>query len=186
MIRPIFNLTKKLGCYHNRVVGNHPYFMPLNVHLNQNLHIENDWHCIITKNLEKYDERKFTKSDLKNMEEVYLKLWNKSDYEGIPSSKRIIEDINSFVNVAWSAIYQARGIDVFDLCQMVEIRNAEINTKNKRGVMRKKTTGFGIIDYWMHKSVKGLIDERIQKIKNIFNYKSTESIIENYESDKEN
>ena len=49
LIRTIFNLTKKLVCYHNRVVGNHPYVIPLDDHLNQDLHIGHDWNCIITK-----------------------------------------------------------------------------------------------------------------------------------------
>ena len=65
MIRPNFNLTKHLVCYHNRVVGNHPYVMSLDAHSNQDLHIGHDCHFIITKHLEKDDERKFTKADPK-------------------------------------------------------------------------------------------------------------------------
>ena len=131
----------------------------------------------------KDDEINFIKADPKKIEEGYLKLCNKYDDEGIPSSKRVIEDIHRVVNVAWPSIYQARGIDVHDLCQRVGRRNSEINTKNKRGGKRTKNTGFGIIDYWMHKIVKGLIDERKQKSKDIDHYSSTESMIENYESD---
>ena len=55
LIRPLFNVTKHLGCYHNRFVGNHPYVMPLDAHLNQDLHTGHDWHCIITKHLNKDD-----------------------------------------------------------------------------------------------------------------------------------
>ena len=186
LIRPLFNVTKHLGCYHNRVVGNHPYVMPLDAHLNQDLHTGHDWHCIITKHLNKDDERKFKKTDPKKMEEGYLKLWNQPDDEGIPSSKRIIEDIHLVVNVAWPAIYQSRGTAVHDLCQRVGRRRDEQQTIKKRGGKRTKNKGFGIIDYWMHKSVKGLIDERIQKSKDIMHCNSTESLIENNESDKEN
>ena len=62
MIKPEFDLTKHLGCYHNRVVGNHPYVMPLDAHLNRDLQLSHDYHCIITWNLKDDDPRKFTKA----------------------------------------------------------------------------------------------------------------------------
>ena len=62
LIKPEFDLTKHLGCYHNRVVGNHPYVMPLDEHLNRDLQLSHDYHCIITWNLKDDDPRKFTKA----------------------------------------------------------------------------------------------------------------------------
>ena len=75
------------------------------------------------------------------MEEGYLKLWNQPYDEGIPSSKRIIEDIHRVVNVAWPIIYQSRGIAVHDLCQRAGRRKDENQTIKKEVVNVQKIKG---------------------------------------------
>ena len=42
-----------------RVVGNHPYLMPLDVHLNEDLHSSCHYQCVITQYLRQDGPRKY-------------------------------------------------------------------------------------------------------------------------------
>ena len=81
--------------YANRVVGNHPEMMPLDAHLNQNLHSSVDTHAIITKSLLWNHPHKFSKRIPKALAKAYQQIWDPSlgIYEGAPTSARICEDI---------------------------------------------------------------------------------------------
>ena len=97
--------------FKNRVVGNHPQFMPLDEHLNQYLHKNVDVHTIITRDLPDDDPIKFSKRTPKQMAKAYHRIWDISlgIDAGAPCSKRICEDINRVIDKAYLSIYQNRG-----------------------------------------------------------------------------
>ena len=112
LVRPMLGINDNLKRFENRVVGNHPYLMPLDAHLNQDIHLSHDYHTILTCDLPDNSPLKFSKKTPKNMEAGYLKLWDHTlpKGQGCPSSDRIIHDIKGVLEVAYPKLYQARGI----------------------------------------------------------------------------
>ena len=61
LIRPLQGVNHHLRRYRDRVVGNHPYLMPLDSHLNQDLHLCFDYHVLLTETLDENNTKKFSK-----------------------------------------------------------------------------------------------------------------------------
>ena len=61
---PKFLVCEHLGVYKNGVVGNHLYLMPLDAHLNQELHSAHKFNCILTQDLDN-DKKQFLHEDTK-------------------------------------------------------------------------------------------------------------------------
>ena len=165
IVFPKFGVCNHLGVYKNRVVGNHPYLMPLDAHLNQDLHSAHKYHCILTQDLDDDNANKFSMKTPKLMERGYLKLWEPDQpgrEEGCPSSSRILTDINNVIHRAYPALYQNRGIAVHHLCERSGRRRQEVMlgkkpVESKRGGARKKSENYDIGDNWVHPSVRHLL-----------------------------
>ena len=52
-------LSEARRFYEGKPVRNSPEFMPLDTHLNQDLHSSHDYHSTVTQHLEEDDPRKF-------------------------------------------------------------------------------------------------------------------------------
>ena len=110
LILPQLGLNKGT-IYNNRPVGNLPALMPMDAHLNKDIHQCVDFHVMLTKYLPDDDERKFTKRTPKLMAKSYKRIWDLSHgpNAGAPISKRIVEDINRVIDVTYLAIFNNRG-----------------------------------------------------------------------------
>ena len=121
------------------------------------------------------------------MEEGYLKLWNQPDESGVPSSRRIIQDVTKVLNEAWPAIYKARGKACHHLCSRNGRRNT-IKTKNKKHTRAHtiKIEHFGVLDDFIHPSVS---NHKIDHFKNsirIYQGLFSDKEQKEYNNDKEN
>ena len=85
-------LSEARRFYEGKPVRNSPEFMPLDTHLNQDLHSSHDYHSTVTQHLEDDDPRKFDGSTPKRMSDSYHRLFH-PDTGVAPSSDRILEDI---------------------------------------------------------------------------------------------
>ena len=93
-------LVPMCGCnsgttFTNRSVGNSPVFMPLDNSLNNDVKIQHDFHCALTSHLAIDDEMKFSNTAPKLILRGIRQLIEGHLLEdGVPSSKRIVEDCN--------------------------------------------------------------------------------------------
>ena len=79
--------------YEGKPVGNSPEFMPLDTHLNQDLHSSHDFHATLSQDLPDDDPKKFDGSTPKRLSESYHKLFHPQT--GVaPSSSRIKQDVS--------------------------------------------------------------------------------------------
>ena len=85
--------SKARRFYEGKPVGNSPEFMPLDTHLNQDLHSSHDYHATVIQHLEDDDRRKFHGSTRKQMSDSYHRLFH-PDTGVAPSSDRIMEDVS--------------------------------------------------------------------------------------------
>jgi len=93
--------------YEGKPVGNSPEFMPLDTHLNQDLHSSHDLHATITQNEADNDPKKFDGSTPKRLSESYHRLFHPQS--GVaPSSDRIIQDVQR-VLVSLETVLEAEG-----------------------------------------------------------------------------
>ena len=122
-------------CYANRVVGSHPEMMPLDAHLNADIHKAVDNHAIITKHLPKEHPLKFSKRTPKHMSSAYKRLWDISlgPYAGVPNSKRICEDIERIIDKTYIEIVNNRGMALCGPHTCTGRRRNEIGGKGRRG-----------------------------------------------------
>ena len=97
------NVVNGSTAYAKQVVGNHMRLMPLDEHLNQDLHHSVDLHVIISKRLPNNHPDRFSKRTSKLMSSAYRRIWDTSlgIHKGTPTSPRICEDINRVVDVAY-------------------------------------------------------------------------------------
>eukprot|EP00593_Proboscia_inermis_P010417 CAMPEP_0171311144 /NCGR_PEP_ID=MMETSP0816-20121228/21371_1 /TAXON_ID=420281 /ORGANISM="Proboscia inermis, Strain CCAP1064/1" /LENGTH=172 /DNA_ID=CAMNT_0011795719 /DNA_START=717 /DNA_END=1233 /DNA_ORIENTATION=- len=95
----------------NCATGNQPGLMPLDAHLNQDLHSQTDYHVLLSNSLPDDDKRKISKRTPKKCAEAYKRIWDSSlgpDAEA-PTSKRIKKDIDRVVDGTYLKIFNARG-----------------------------------------------------------------------------
>ena len=178
LIRPLNGVNDKYKRYKDRVVGNHPYLMPLDAHLNQDLHSAFDYHCVITQHLPEDDPRKFSRKTPKAMERGYLKLWDHTlpEGEGCPSSSRILRDIREVVNVSYKKLYDARGIALqHDARKGRRASEYRVKRSNNWGGIRIKSETYYLGDEWIHPSVVPLIGKEIETSEIRFSQKNKET-----------
>ena len=166
LIRPLNGLNDKYSRYKDRVIGKHPYLMPLDAHLNQDLHAAFDYHCVLTQHLSQDDPKKFSRNTPKVMERGYLKLWDHTlpEGEGCPSSARILRDINQVVNISYKRLYDARGIALQHVARKGRRATQCVREKSKNwGGKRVKSETYHAGVEWIHPSIVSLIGEEIEK-----------------------
>ena len=162
MIVPLNGLSAGT-VYANRMVGMRPEAMPLDAHLNQDLHVAVDRHVNLTQHLPDYlpDGRtphpnKFSKRTPKVLSSAYKRVWDPSlgPMAGAPLGARIIEDIQRVVNKTYLKIFERRG-RVLDTAQYTGRRAVEQEERFTQpwGGSRQKGTG-PVREYWIHDAVK--------------------------------
>ena len=93
--------------YQGKPVGNSPEFMPLDCHLNQDIHACHHYHAQITQHIPDENPLKFTSSTPKRLADSYIRLTH-PDTGIVPSSDRILEDIQR-VLLSLERVREARG-----------------------------------------------------------------------------
>ena len=91
--------------------------MPLDLHLNQDVHLAVDNHTIITKSLPWKYPNKFSKRTPKALAKAYERIWDPTlglD-AGAPTSDRICEDINRIIDKTYLSIVENRGRALYGL-----------------------------------------------------------------------
>lgn len=87
------NLPNDAGrFYKGKPIGNSPEFMPLDTHLNQDLHTSHDLHVTITQALPDNDHRKFDGSTPNRLSDSYRRLFH-PDTGVAPTPNRIMQDV---------------------------------------------------------------------------------------------
>ena len=146
--------------------GNQPGLMPLDAHLNQDLHSETDYHVLLSNSLPDDDKRKFSKRTPKKCAEAYKRIWDPSlgPDAGAPTSKRIKEDIDRVVDETYRKIFNARGC-------VIETgntgRRAVKRDGAKRGGARIKNVQVQVESYeeWIHPDISFVSNDIYLKAK---------------------
>eukprot|EP00957_Ditylum_brightwellii_P170914 13008655-Ditylum_brightwellii.AAC.1 len=116
-ILPKWGLNKGM-CYDNRVPGNAPEFNALDSNLNCDIHCAVLEHCSHTAQLAQTDKQKFSVSTPLRQDSAYLRLWDpelqatKGKDAGVPSLRRIDEDMTCISNYSVLKRYSVRGVIV--------------------------------------------------------------------------
>jgi hypothetical protein len=127
--------------YRDRPPGDSPECMPTDNSLNEEAHAGVRAHVARTILLMLDDPKKFSLATPKEIDRAYTRLFDPSlgPNQGIPCSRRIIEDCNKFVS-SLEAIYDAKGTMVPGLGNRIGHRreNAVGISKSNHGGERKK------------------------------------------------
>ena len=150
--------------------------MPLDAHLNQDLHRCVDHHVIISKRLPDNHPSKFSKRTPKLMSSAYHRIWDTSlgIHQGCPTSSRICEDINRVVDHAYLDVVNNRGRALHGNHTCVSRRRSESGSKGGHGGKRVKGVVAQDID-WVHESIAYLRDEVVQKYRQNVNREGSQN-----------
>jgi len=127
--------------YNGKPVGNSPEYMPLDCHLNQDIHACHHYHTQLTQPIPDENPLKFTSSTPKRMADSYIRLTH-PDNGVVPSSDRILEDINR-VLLSLERVREARGCIIDDSSRVgrrFELNEEHnVNSYNNWGGKRTKS-----------------------------------------------
>lgn len=129
--------------------------MPLDCHLNQDIHLAVKRHAAITDHLPSSDARKFSIATPHAAVNAYLCIWNHP--QGVPSSSRIINDINCIIDVHLLSIMEAEGSFVEDLGNRSGKRYMKVSSKSRGGKRTKKPYDPTTCSF--HPDVQDVVDE---------------------------
>ena len=124
--------------HHGKPVGNSPEFIPLDTHLNQDVHQSHNLHATVTSHLPEDDPNKFSSSTPQRMLQSYMRIFDPID--GVaPTGDRIIQDITR-VLISMEKVKEMRGC-IIDENQRSGRRFIEHESGEKRngGYRHKKT-----------------------------------------------
>ncbi len=134
--------------YKQNPIGNSPEFMPLDAHLNQDVHASHDFHKCITAHLDEDHPNKFSGSTPLRLVSSYQRIFHPTS--GVaPSSNRIMEDITRVLN-SLEKVRGARGCIVNDCSVTRQGRRFESNKSSEtesRGGPRYKDTQENYLQY---------------------------------------
>jgi hypothetical protein len=118
------------GRYAGRPVGNSPELMPLDNSLFRDLRTSLNLHIGFTAHLPDTDERKYSKSTPKRIDQAIVRLWDPET--GIsPKPCRIVQDIGRFPSACVQIVECGGGI-VPGLAERNGHRRGRVGTKNDR------------------------------------------------------
>ena len=136
--------------YEGKPVGNSPEFMPLDTHLNQDLHSSHDFHVTLTQDLPDDNDKKFDGSTPKRLSQSYHKLFHPQT--GVaPSSIRIQQDVSRVLQ-SLESVLAADGCIIDE-----NVRTGRRYEKNDDSSKKK----------WGGKRVKSSQDEYLLQLKNM-------------------
>jgi len=127
--------------YKGKPIGNSPEYMPLDTHLNQDIHASHDHHVVLTHDAPDDNIKKFSGSTPKRLTSSYIRLTH-PETGVVPISNRIMEDINR-VLLSMERVRQARGCLIDENCRngRRHEKNEEVTTiSNNWGGKRNKNT----------------------------------------------
>ena len=101
------NMDDLKGKYKTNLIGNSPEFMPWDAHLNADVHSSVDYHCLVAKDLDKNDPRKFDASTPKNMLKAYQRVLDPGPDGLVPTPARICQDVRRII----LALHMVRAAD---------------------------------------------------------------------------
>ena len=157
--------------------------MPLDNSLNQDIKLAHMFHCAITSDLPAHDERKFSNSTPKIIARGIKRLMEgHSPEDGVPSSKRIIEDCDRALT-AMRIVCEHKGAIVPGLADRNGIRYAKEGT-NGRGGPREKCRQLQAASC-VHPSVTSLVNEKRKEVVSKFNHSFECDVEDENESDVE-
>ena len=93
--------------YQGKPIGNSPEYMPLDTHLNQDIHTSHDYHVTVTSTIAETDQRKFSGSTPKRLANSYIRLTDPTTGV-VPTPNRIIQDVER-VLVSLEKVRNAKG-----------------------------------------------------------------------------
>ena len=125
-----------------------PEFMPLDNSLNRDLQCSHDYHCAVTSHLEEDDNRKFSKKTPRRIARGIKRIWDCVGSEGVPSSKRIIEDVVKALS-AMRKVEEEGGKIVPKLVARSEHRYRKEGRMGGHGGKRVKNIK-QVQDKWLH------------------------------------
>ena len=122
--------------YKQNPIGNSPEFMPLDAHLNQDVHSSHDFHKILSEDLPENDPKKFSGSTPHRLASSYLRLFH--PITGVtPSSKRIIDDVTRVID-SLEKVRGAQGCIIDESSAKRKGRRYEASGLTTRGGKRTK------------------------------------------------
>ena len=144
--------------YENRMVGNSPEFMPMDMSLNWDVKSSHNFHCAITSDLDEEDERKFSMKTPKMIARGIKRLFEYHlPAEGVPCSSRIIHDCDQALR-AMKIVCDHRGAIIPGLANRNSHRYTSDGT-NRQGGIREKCYVLAE-GRWLHPIVSTLRDEK--------------------------
>ena len=151
-----FNGLSAGKIYVKCMVGMRSEVMPLDIHLNQDLHDSVGRHVNLTSHLPDSHPNKFSKHTPKALSKAYKWIWDTElgIHQGAPVHKRIKEDIERVVNKTYLEIFYRRG-RVLNTAAYTGRRAVEQKERYaaQHGGTRYKGAG-PVRKYWVHPQVK--------------------------------
>ena len=143
-----FNKMNAGTRYEHMPVGNSPEFMPLDNSLNRDLQLSHDYHCAVTAHLDDDDVGKFSKKTPNTISRGITRIWDIVAPQGVPSSKRIVEDVERALE-AMRRVEEEGGKIVPKLVSRTGHRYRKEGKKGGHGGKRIKNTHVQQ-DRWLH------------------------------------
>ena len=128
IIRQLLDLRKK---FKDDPLGNYPYVMPWDSHLNQDVHACHDQYKFLTANLNDDDKKKFDGNTPNIISSSYTRLFN-PDTGCVPSPKKITQDVDRFL-LPLKSLRESRGAIIIYSCLQSGRRQKRIKKKNPNG-----------------------------------------------------
>ncbi len=135
--------------------------MPLDSHLNKDIHEAVKTHSTYTNSLDRNDPKKFSITTAKRGQSAYRRVWDPS-FEpdgGVPNSEHIMQDVDRIFDEVILKLVEARGVAVRGIGQR-RGRRDDKNMKLVQGGKRVKNLTFE--SPWIHpdafQSVRNVVD----------------------------
>ena len=156
--------------YANRMVGMRPEVMPLDAHLNQDIHESVDRHVNLTSHLPDGHPNKFSKRTPTHLSNAYKRVWDPDlgPDAGAPLGRRIKQDVDRIVNKTYLQIVARRG-RVLDTAAYLG-RRAELHEDRVAAPWGgPRTKGEGPVrTYWIHSNVNSYEGQLMEKSRTAF------------------
>ena len=150
--------------YANRMVGMRPEVMPLDAHLNQDIHESVDRHVNLTAHLPDNHPNKFGKRTPKQLSKAYRRVWDPAlgPDAGAPTSRRIKQDVDRVVYKTYLEIFHRRG-RVLNTAAYLGRRAQLHNERVAAPWGGKRIKGDGPVrTYWVHPDIKDYEEELME------------------------
>jgi len=144
--------------YQGKPIGNSPEYMPLDTHLNQDIHASHDYHVTVTSHAAETDLRKFSGSTPKRLSYSYIRLTDPTTGV-VPTTNRIMQDVKRVLQ-SLERVREAKGCIIDENVrrgrQYERNDDEDVVSRNWGGNRRKQT----------QESYKAHLDQSISSIHN--------------------